>query len=170
MGILKADQPAFVDHLLCQVRNWALPASFFQLNPSGLWQSGPCYSQFKDEAIEAQIRFVTGQSQRDSDRDRIRTQASEFFPPYQAAPHPSVSQLPALAPSSTPQSPRALLCSPPLQPAMQRQKACTIKANKGDLGDGSGAGAHPHLAFLQPPEPSAARALRCLHNAPKELT
>lgn len=58
MGILKTEQeintgPVFIDHLLCQVENWAFPATCFHLNLSGLWQSRPCYSYLRDEAAEA---------------------------------------------------------------------------------------------------------------------
>lgn len=56
MGTLKTEQeggPVFIDHLLCQVENWAFPATCFHLNLSGLGQSRPCYSYLRDEAAEA---------------------------------------------------------------------------------------------------------------------
>ena len=79
MCILKAEQErglVFVDRLLCEVENWAFPATCFHLNLSGLWQSSPCYSHLKDEAAEAWRHLVACQSQRDSGRGRIRTRAS----------------------------------------------------------------------------------------------
>ena len=56
MGTLETEQeggPVFIDHLLCQVENWAFPATCFHLNLSGLGQSRPCYSYLRDEAAEA---------------------------------------------------------------------------------------------------------------------
>ena len=56
MGVLKAEQEGglvFIDRLLCQVENWAFPATCFHLNLSGLWQSRPWYSHLRDETAEA---------------------------------------------------------------------------------------------------------------------
>lgn len=178
MGILKAEQErglVFVDHLLCEVKNWAFPATCFRLILSGLWQSSPCYSHLKDEAAEAWRHSFACQSQRASGRGRIRTRASR--PRSLSSLHDTRLPSTCLSFSCASAAWAGSLLSP-----MVTAEACSavlllqpaIRGKRETLGRGgrAGLGTDCCLAFLQPPVLSAVRRQRCLCacDAAKRLT